>query len=387
MPVSPSASTASNGAAQSASNALAALRTHAKQSADDAGDDFASQLERAQPQPQQPTSASSKSDTDGTDKASSDDDKSGKDDKDKPAADSTPDAATLLQWAQQHLAQKADATPKGAAKPGGDSALGGLLASGRKGAADLGKGLPGAANDANNAQADANALAGKGSLSAKDAAAALGQDGAANSASQTKDSMAALLPQPDPVTVQAGAIGAAPTAVLDGKAAAEQAAAGTPAQASLPMAPQSPAFAPALGQQIAVWMKEGVQHAEVHLNPQDLGPIRVKIAVDGAATKVEMSADVASTRDALQQALPQLSDSLGQVGLSLTGGGVSDQSASQSQSQGQFQMAGDGGSGSSGGRQGGGNSGGSADDGLGDLARGAASRPASARRGLLDMYA
>ena len=151
---------------------------------------------------------------------------------------------------------------------------------------------------------------------------ALGKDGAANVASETKDSMAALLPQADPASVEAGAIGASPNAVVDYKAAAEQAAAAAPAQATLAMPPQSPTFAPALGQQIEVWMRDGIGHAEVQLSPQDLGPIRVQDRGRGRARRTsEMSADVAvTTRDStLQQALPQLSDSLGQVGLSLSG--------------------------------------------------------------------
>jgi flagellar hook-length control protein FliK len=183
--------------------------------------------------------------------------------------------------------------------------------------------------------------------------------------------------------VQAGAIGANPGASLDAGQAAGQAA-GTPAQATLPMSPQSPAFAPALGQQIEVWMRDGVQHAEVQLNPQDLGPIRVKISLEGASTRVEMHADVDTTRDALQQALPQLSDSLGQVGLALTGGGVSDQSASQQQAQSQAAFGADG---QGGGRPGATRSQGGGDGGVDALAGAAAARPAAQRRGLLDMYA
>jgi flagellar hook-length control protein FliK len=124
----------------------------------------------------------------------------------------------------------------------------------------------------------------------------------------------------------------------------------------------------------------------VQLSPQELGPIRVKIELQGDATRVEMSADVQSTRDALQQALPQLSDSLGQVGLSLSGGGVSDQSASQSQ--GQFQASADGGSasGNGSGRPGSTRGGfGGGDD--GSAIGASAARPAAQRRGLLDMYA
>ena len=155
-----------------------------------------------------------------------------------------------------------------------------------------------------------------------------------------------MLPQPDPVTVQAGAVGAPSNALMDANQAAHQAPQPPPAQATLPMPPQAPTFAPALGQQIDVWMKGGVQHAEVQLSPQDLGPIRVKIEMQGDQTRVHMSADVQSTRDALQQAMPQLSEQLGQVGLSLTGGGVSDQPAfQQAQAQAQARDGGFGGNG------------------------------------------
>lgn len=44
-------------------------------------------------------------------------------------------------------------------------------------------------------------------------------------------------------------------------------------------------------------------------------------------TRIDLSADVASTRQALGDALPQLSAALGDVGLSLSGGGVADPSA------------------------------------------------------------
>ena len=150
------------------------------------------------------------------------------------------------------------------------------------------------------------------------------------------------------------------------------------------MTPQSPTFAPALGQQIDVWMKGGVQHAEVQLSPQDLGPIRVKIEMEGAHARVQMSADVQSTRDALQQAMPLLSEQLGQVGLSLTGGGVSDQPAFQ-QSQAQAQSNADGGSGRPG--NGAGAHAGGAHGGGEDIAMASAARQQAQRRGLLDMYA
>lgn len=220
-----------------------------------------------------------------------------------------------------------------------------------------------------------------------DIAAALAKaDDAVKAATEARDALAALLPQPDPVTVQVGAVGAPANALLDANQAAAAAPPSAPAQATLTMPPQAPTFAPALGQQIDVWMKGGVQHAEVQLSPQDLGPIRVRIEMEGAHARVQMSADVASTRDALQQAMPQLSAQLGEVGLSLTGGGVSDQPAFQ-QAQAQ---AGNGNGGDTSGRSGRPATGAQADGhdgGPDDLSRAAIARQQAQRRGLLDMYA
>jgi flagellar hook-length control protein FliK len=241
--------------------------------------------------------------------------------------------------------------------------------------AGLGAGKPaGAAPGAAGADAKGGA--------AGDVAAALAKaEGAVKAATEARDALAAMLPQPDPMAVQAGAVGAPANALMDAHQAAHQATPTPPAQATLPMAPQAPTFAPALGQQIDVWMKGGVQHAEVQLSPQDLGPIRVKIEMEGAHARVQMSADVQSTRDALQQAMPQLSQQLGQVGLSLTGGGVSDQPTFQ---QSQAQANADGGSGR--GHAGASGNAGSA-GGLEDIAQAAAARQQAQRRGLLDMYA
>ena len=228
-------------------------------------------------------------------------------------------------------------------------------------------------------------LDGKGGAANGEIAAALAKaEGAVKAATEARDALAAMLPQPDPMAVQAGAVGAPANALMDAHQALHQAPPAPMAQATLPMAPQAPTFAPALGQQIDVWMKGGVQHAEVQLSPQDLGPIRVKIEMEGAHARVQMSADVQSTRDALQQAMPQLSEQLGQVGLSLTGGGVSDQPTFQ---QSQAQANADGGFGGSGRGNAGASGNAGNGGGLEDIAQAAAARQQAQRRGLLDMYA
>ena len=194
------------------------------------------------------------------------------------------------------------------------------------------------------APATAAGLSAKGAAANNgDIAAALAKaEGAVKAATEARDALAAMLPQPDTLAVQAGAVGAPANATLDPNQGLQAPPPAPPAQATLPMPPHSPAFAPALGHQIDVWMKGGVQHVEVQLSSQDLGPIRVRIEMEGAHARVQMSADVQSTRDALQQAMPQLSEQLGQVGLSLSGGGVSDQPAFQ-QAQAQAQGGGTGG--------------------------------------------
>jgi flagellar hook-length control protein FliK len=381
----------------------AASKVKPSLSADDQneGGGFAAQLLRAQPaHDKTPKPGDTDARTDAAKKASGGDgnaagaDKEAtdtKDAKDAKTPDGTPpavDPGALVPLAQQI----APPTTSLADKPAQDTdaadlaadPLGALrkAASGKGGKESLVAAL-GAGKDAK--ASDATALTGKSAPPAGDLATALAKaEGAANAATDTRDGMAALLPQPDPLTVQAGAIGASPNAVLDPNPPAPQPAAAT-AHAALPMAPQSPAFMPALGHQIELWMRNGVQHAEVQLSPQDLGPIRVKIEMAGAQARVEMSADVQSTRDALQQALPQLSASLGQVGLSLSGGGVSDQSTFQSQSQSQAQANADG---RPGGHAGGGSrTGGAGGDAGEDFAVASAARHAVQRRGLLDMYA
>lgn len=133
-----------------------------------------------------------------------------------------------------------------------------------------------------------------------------------------------------PVQAAAAAEGVLPSLAAAGEAPAAPAptpspAATPPAQASLAAPPGSPAFPAALGAQLQTWLRDGVQYASLELNPRDMGPIDVRIALRDGVTQVELAADVQATREALAEALPALAESLGDVGLSLAGGSVSDQ--------------------------------------------------------------
>ncbi|MBT9598385.1 MAG: flagellar hook-length control protein FliK [Vitreoscilla sp.] len=133
-----------------------------------------------------------------------------------------------------------------------------------------------------------------------------------------------------PVQATAAAEGVLPSLAAAGEAPAAPAptpapAAAPPALASLAAPPGSPAFPAALGAQLQTWLRDGVQYASLELNPRDMGPIDVRIALRDGVTQVELAADVQATREALAEALPALAESLGDVGLSLAGGSVSDQ--------------------------------------------------------------
>ena len=88
----------------------------------------------------------------------------------------------------------------------------------------------------------------------------------------------------------------------------------------------APEFAQELGLRMSVLAQDGVQHAELHLNPADMGPVSVQIAIDGNRAQVDFGADVAATRAAIEAGLPALASALNDAGFTLTGGGVSQHS-------------------------------------------------------------
>jgi flagellar hook-length control protein FliK len=98
-----------------------------------------------------------------------------------------------------------------------------------------------------------------------------------------------------------------------------------PAEAALPSPPGSPAFAGELAARLTTFVRNGVEQARLHLNPADMGPVEVRIHLDGDAARVMMSADLAPTRQWLEQALPTLAATLRDAGLTLAGGGVFEQ--------------------------------------------------------------
>jgi flagellar hook-length control protein FliK len=85
----------------------------------------------------------------------------------------------------------------------------------------------------------------------------------------------------------------------------------------------APRFRESFAMQVSLLARDGVQHAHVHLNPAELGPISVQIALDGQQAQIHFAADSAQTRQLVEAGLPTLAAALRESGLTLSGGGVS----------------------------------------------------------------
>jgi flagellar hook-length control protein FliK len=121
-----------------------------------------------------------------------------------------------------------------------------------------------------------------------------------------------------------------PTARSDTHVAAQQAPA-----VSLPVPLEDPRFAQALGLQVSLLARDGVHEASLRLNPADMGPVSVQIVLDGTQARVEFGADMARTRELIERSLPELAAALRDAGLTLSGGGVSQQQAGRGERQAQ----------------------------------------------------
>jgi flagellar hook-length control protein FliK len=110
---------------------------------------------------------------------------------------------------------------------------------------------------------------------------------------------------------------------VDANAAAMAAA---PAAAPAPAAPVVAALAAPvgtpdwnteLGQKIVWMIGDKQQVAELHVNPPDLGPLDIKLTIDGGQTTAVFTSPHSAVREAVETALPRLREVLADSGLTL----------------------------------------------------------------------
>lgn len=88
-------------------------------------------------------------------------------------------------------------------------------------------------------------------------------------------------------------------------------------QWSLPYAPGEARFGEALGERLNWMIRDGLQQAEIILNPRELGPIRIALSMEGDAAQLGIQADHAFTRQTIEDALPRLKALLAEQGVQL----------------------------------------------------------------------
>jgi flagellar hook-length control protein FliK len=96
---------------------------------------------------------------------------------------------------------------------------------------------------------------------------------------------------------------------------------------------QNPAWGQVMSSRVAWMAKEGIQEAELRMNPARLGPVEVKLHVQNDQASVTFLAQQSATRDALEQALPRLRESFAESGMQLTDAQVGEQEQQQEQSE------------------------------------------------------
>jgi flagellar hook-length control protein FliK len=82
-------------------------------------------------------------------------------------------------------------------------------------------------------------------------------------------------------------------------------------------------WAEEIGARMTMMVEQGKHTASLRLSPEHLGPLEVRITVDGDKASVQFGASHVETRNALENALPRLREMFASQGLSLTDANVS----------------------------------------------------------------
>ncbi|MGL4901331.1 MAG: flagellar hook-length control protein FliK [Shewanella sp.] len=90
-----------------------------------------------------------------------------------------------------------------------------------------------------------------------------------------------------------------------------------------PMQEMIQRFSPLMQQQMIAMVSQGLQQAEIRLDPPELGHMLVKIQVQGDQTQVQFQVTQSQTRELVEQAMPRLRELLLEQGMQLADSHVS----------------------------------------------------------------
>lgn len=90
-----------------------------------------------------------------------------------------------------------------------------------------------------------------------------------------------------------------------------------PAALAAPVDMQATDFDEAIGARVGWLADQKIGHAHIRVTPNDLGPVEVKLQLDGDRVHATFSSSHAEVRQALENGLPRLREMLGEQGLQL----------------------------------------------------------------------
>lgn len=92
-----------------------------------------------------------------------------------------------------------------------------------------------------------------------------------------------------------------------------------------------PRWDQALGNRVLWLVNQETHHAELRLNPPELGPLEVRISIDGERANINFTANHWAVREALESAIPRLREMFAESGLNLVDVNVSQHSFAEQQ--------------------------------------------------------
>ena len=93
-------------------------------------------------------------------------------------------------------------------------------------------------------------------------------------------------------------------------------------------------FDEAIGSRLTWMAEQKIGHAHIRINPQELGPVEIRVRLDGERVHADFSSPQAEVRQALEQSLPKLRDMLAQHGFQLAQADVGQHGDPRSQASG-----------------------------------------------------